>query len=303
MALKTYLWDMALYIDDYEDVDGHIELALEDYDPVHMENVLSDIVRSKAMAKLGSKWATPDGKIGAYVNKQTRKVLDACVMQLGLVQEIDRAVDGSASGRWYANGRLFELVRNGADALSQSGGGQIWIRLTPTYLYFADDGEPIDAAGVDALMFSHLPSKCGAPKAGGSGNGRFGPGFRSMLGVADSPEFFSRSGSFRFCRPRQTREIGGVPSESARTPSLRLPEPIHPIREAALDPVLRDLMEWATNIVRLPLDPANRDVLAKHISDFPADFPPSAERACRVVIRTDETESARIISLAREDDE
>jgi len=293
MALKTYLWDMAFYIDDYEDVDGHIELALEDYDPVLMEDVLDAIIRSKAMAKLAAKWMTPDGEIGVHINKQTRRVLDTCVTQLGLVEEIDRVVDGSARGG-YANGRLFELVRNSADVLSQSGGGQIWMRLTPTHLYFADDGEPIDTAGVDALMFSHLPLERGVSKAGGSENGRIKLGFRSALGVADSPEFFSRSGSFRFCRPR--REIGDVHSEAARTPSLRLPEPIHPIREAALDPVLRILMECATNIVRLPLDPANRDALAKQLSDFPADFPPSAERACRVVVRTDEVETGRIVT-------
>ena len=290
MPLKTYLWDLAFYIDDYEDVDGYIELVLEDYAPVLMEDVLDAIIRSKAMAKLAARWMTPDSCIGVYINKQTRKVLDACVTQLGLVQEIDRAVDGSASGGWYANGRLFDLVRNSADALSQSGDGQIWMRLTPTHLYFADDGEPIDTAGVDALMFSHLPSKPSIPKDGGSGNGRFGLGFRSALGVADSPEFFSRSGSFRFCRLR--REIGDVPSEAARTPSLRLPEPIHPIREAALDPVLRNLMEWATNIVRLPLDPANRDALATQMSDLPAEFPSSAERTGRVVIQTDEVETA-----------
>ena len=127
MAPKTYLWDLAFYIDDYEDVDGYIEIVLEDYDPVLMEDVLDAIVRSKAMAKLAAKWATPDSFIGAYINKRTRKVLDACVTQLGLVEEIDRAIDGSNSGG-YANGRLLDLTRNSANALSQSGGGQIWMR-------------------------------------------------------------------------------------------------------------------------------------------------------------------------------
>ena len=281
MAPKTYLWDMAFYIDDYEDVDGHIELVLEDYDPLLMEDVLDAIIRSKAMAKLAAKWATPDGCIGAYISKRTRKVLDACVTQLGLVEEIDRAVEESKSAG-YANGQLFELAQNSADDLSQSGGGQIWMLLTPTHFYFADDGEPIDAAGVDALMFSHLPPI----KRGGSENGRFNLGFRYVLGVADSPEFFSPSGSFRFCGPRQRRE-NRVPSEAARYPSLRLPEPIHPIREAALDPVLRDLMERATNIVRLPLDPAQRDALAKQISDFPTDFPPPSEGAGRTIVRAE----------------
>ena len=293
MPLKTYPWDMAYYIDDYEDVDGHIELALEDYDPVHMEDVLSDIVRSKAMAKLAAKWETPDGYIGAYINAQTRKVIDACVNQLGLVEEIDRAVDDS-SGGGYASGRLTELVQNSADSLSQFGPWQIWIRLTPTHLYFADDGEPIDAASVDALMFSHLPTK-----RGGSENGRFRLDFRSALGVADSPEFFSRSGSFRFCRPGRRGEIGGVASEAARYPSLRLPEAIHPIREAALDPVLRDFMERATNIVRLPLKPAAYESLAQQIEKFPAEFLLFVQHVGRLILQTDRMETARIITLDR----
>lgn len=298
MPLKTYLWDMAYYIDDYEDVDGHIKLALEDYDPVHMEDVLSDIVRSKAMAKLAAKWEAPDGCIGTYINGQTRKVIDACVNQLGLVEEIDRAVDGS-SGGGYASGRLTELVRNCADNLSRFGPWQIWMRLAPTHLYFADDGEPIDAANVDALMFSHLPPA----KRGGSENGGFRLDFRSALGVADSPEFFSRSGSFRFCLPGPRGEIGGVASEAARYPSLRLPEAIHPIREAALDPVLRDLMERATNIVRLPLKPDAYESLAQQIEKFPADILLSVQHAGRLILHTDQMETARIIALDREGDE
>ena len=60
-------------------------------------------------------------------------------------------------------------------------------------------------------MFSHL-----SPKRGTAEIGRFGLGFKSVLGVTNAPEFFSRSGSFRFDRakaaslirpPRRTSDV------------------------------------------------------------------------------------------------
>ena len=76
MPLKTYPWDMADYIETYEDVDFHLELVHEDYDPIHEENVLNAIVRSKAMSKLSAKWAT-DGHIRAYIHEESEKTLEA----------------------------------------------------------------------------------------------------------------------------------------------------------------------------------------------------------------------------------
>lgn len=113
-----------------------------------------------------------------------------------------------------------ELVQNGADALSLSDGGKIWIRLTPTHLYCADEGKAIDEDGVKALMFSRL-----SPKRGADEIGRFGLGFKSVLGVTDTPEFFSRSGSFRFDRAsaavmsRQT--LSACPRCACREPSIQ----------------------------------------------------------------------------------
>ena len=62
----------------------------------------------------------------------------------------------------YARRQLFELIQNGADALSGTGGGRIWIGLTSSYLYCADEGQPIDQDGVRALMFAYL-SPSGVP--------------------------------------------------------------------------------------------------------------------------------------------
>ena len=139
----------------------------------------------------------------------------------------------------YAHRQRSELIQNSADALAETaGGGRIDIRLTDSHLYCADDGQPIDPDGVKSLMFSHL-----SPKRGTNQIGRFGLGFKSVLGVTDAPEFFSRAGSFRFdrlpftaadtgCRAGR-RTVPGAPS--ARTDRSR--------RVPGQDPVLRMLME------------------------------------------------------------
>ena len=121
-------------------------------------------------------WAGPDGAIGAYVGGESRNSLAAYNLQPNLVEEQANLEEDTARGG-YANRQLFELVQNSADALAVSGGGRIWIRLTPTHLYCADEGRPIDTAGVTALMFSHL-----SPKRGTAEIGRFGLGFQVSPG-------------------------------------------------------------------------------------------------------------------------
>ena len=96
-------------------------------------------------------------------------------------------------------------------------------------------------------MFSHL-----SPKRGTSEIGRFGLGFKSVLGVTDRPEFFSRSGSFRFDRERALQIIQPVAPDIERYPVLRLPEVLDPWPEGNSDPILGEMMGWATNVIRPP---------------------------------------------------
>ena len=116
-------------------------------------------------------------------------------------------------------------------------------------------------------MFSHLSSKRGTSEIG-----RFGLGFKSVLGVTDAPEFFSRSGSFRFDRARASEIIRTIVPGAERYPVLRLPEAIDPWPEMESDPILHELMGWALNIVRLPLKPGAHADLAEQISEFPSQF-------------------------------
>ena len=139
-----------------------------------------------------SEWAGPSGQIGVYIAEQSKNTLEAYRNQPILVAEHANHEQDTARGG-YARRQLFELVQNAADALASSSGGRIELRLTSDYLYCADNGRAIDEDGVKALMFSHL-----SPKRGTAEIGRFGLGFKSVLGVTNAPEFFSRSGSFPF---------------------------------------------------------------------------------------------------------
>ncbi len=240
-------------------------------------------------------WAGPRGPIGAYIRSESDKTLAAYERQPNLVREHANHEEDTAHGG-YAHRQLLELVQNSADALSLAGGGRIVIRLTTEHLYCADDGSPIDKDGVRALMFSHLSSKRGTSEIG-----RFGLGFKSVLGVTDTPEFFSRSGSFRFDRTRAADAIRPLVPDAERYPVLRLPEAIDPWPEMEADPIRRELMDWAVNIVRLPLKPGAHADLDEQISKFQPEFLLFVEHVQHLELQTGEREKdkddTRIIKL------
>ena len=221
-------------------------------------------------------------------------MLEAYRLQPTLIAEHANLEEDTARGG-YAHRQLLELVQNGADALAGSGSGRIWLRLAPTHLYCADEGQPIDSDGVRALMFSHLSGKRGTMEIG-----RFGLGFKSVLGVTDSPEFFSRSGSFRFDRAKASELIRPIVPEAERYPVLRLPEAVDPWPEMKSDPILCDLMGWATNIVRLPLKPGAHEGLGSQIRDFPPEFLLFVEHVSELTLENVAQDDVRRFSLQSE---
>lgn len=226
---------------------------------------------SPGAASACGEWAGPEGEIGRYVRAESERTLRSYEAQPTLVVEHANLEDDTAGGG-YADRQVVELIQNGADALSGAAGagcgrGRIEIRLTDRCLYCADDGEALDEEGARALMFSHL-----SPKQQAREIGMFGLGFKAVLGVSDAPEFYSRSGSFRFARGHALERIRAVVPDTARGPVLRLAEPVIPDEAAREDEVLRDLLGWATNIVLLPLKPGAREHLARQMAEFPAPF-------------------------------
>ena len=213
-------------------------------------------------------WKGPEGPLGKFIVEECEKTLASyCAQSILIIEHANHERDTAHGG--YAHRQLFELAQNSADALLGAPKGKsILIRLTADFLYCADDGTPIDERGVEGLMFSHMSSKQGT-----GASGRFGLGFKSVLKVTDAPEFFSRSGSFRFDRARAKERIAQkVAAPAKHYPVLRLPESIDPHKERDADEDLHELMSWATNIVRLPLKAGAHEDLAQQIEDFPPEF-------------------------------
>ena len=245
-------------------------------------------------AMVASNWGGNTGKLHTFIVQESRKTLEAYRAQPNLVSEHANHEEDTARGG-YAGRQLFELVQNSADALSGSGGnGNIEIRLTRDNLYCADNGAPIDVDGVRSLMFSHL-----SPKRGTTEIGRFGLGFKSVLGVTDAPEFLSRSGSFRFDRSAARGQIEKIVPNADRYPVLRLAFAI-PDRDIQKDKRLKKLRPWASNVVRLPLTCGAYESLEEQIESFPAEFLLFVGHVNRLTLRNLVSNGNRSIKVERD---
>src|SRR5690349_10548139 len=197
-------------------------------------------------------WQGTDSPVCREVTEQAQRNLETYKVNPPLLEQ-DRNIEDAAVEGGYQGRQLYELIQNGADALLADPGGGLQVVLTDTSFYCANEGEPIDVAGVRAILLSNVSQKRGDEI------GRFGLGFKSVLEVTDNPEFYSRSGSFSWNYDRTLSEIAGAVSgfDPARDPAprLRLAWPVDPEAAFARDPILEQLAEWATTIVKLPLRP------------------------------------------------
>ena len=104
---------------------------------------MTDLVRSA--------WTSPDPKLIRHVEDLSRKSLESYRVDSSLVEEHANLELDIAEGG-YGRRQLFELVQNGADAMIGSAIGRIHVLLTERYLYCANEGNPIDARGLDAIL-------------------------------------------------------------------------------------------------------------------------------------------------------
>ncbi|MEV0843417.1 hypothetical protein AB0I55_28215 [Actinocatenispora sera] len=134
----------------------------------------------------------------------------------------------------YADRLLVELAQNAADAAARAGvPGRLRLRLVSTVdggiaLSAANTGEPLTAAGIDALT-----SLRASAKRDGAGIGRFGVGFAAVLAISDEPQLRSARGGVRFSAADTAAAIADVPHLAAearhrggRVPVLRLAWPV-----------------------------------------------------------------------------
>ncbi|MFI6451924.1 DEAD/DEAH box helicase [Streptosporangium amethystogenes] len=204
------------------------------------------------------------------VVEQSRRVLKTYEVDPGLIQEHANSERRITQGG-YGERQVYELVQNGADEMRNDQGGEVRVVLTSTHLYCANEGNPVTAVGADTILRMSVSRKRGGQI------GRFGVGFKSVLSISDAPEVFSKADGiefgFGFDRAWSAGQIKEVHPDAEETPVLRMAQVLDPAKARASDPVLNDLMEWATTVVRLPLRPESVRRLGNDLAEFPVEFP------------------------------
>lgn len=229
------------------------------------------------------------------VLEQSSRVLQTYAVDPGLVAEHANGERRITQGG-YGDRQLFELVQNAADEMSDESGGRVYVVLTETHLYCANEGNPVTPEGTETILRMSMSKKRGGQI------GRFGVGVKSVLVVTDAPEFFSSTGSFGFDRAWSYEQIRAVPGVTARygpefdAPVLRMARPLDVQAERASDHVLNELLNWATTVVRLPLLPKADDRLGRDMhggrakdhgeprEEFPVGFQLFSPHVAKVVL-------------------
>lgn len=202
-------------------------------------------------------------------NAVLEKVAELTELALGTYRYNPARIEEDANGErrihqgGYGDRQLFELVQNASDELRnpEHRGGRIHVILTEDTLYCANEGTPMTPEGADTIL------RMGVSKKRGGQIGRFGVGIKSVLSVTRTPQFFSKTGSFGFDADWSAKEILEAVTEKYRdegqlelatvgdTPVLRMARPLYDDQERAKDDILNSLLNWASTVVRLPLEP------------------------------------------------
>lgn len=188
-----------------------------------------------------------DPALQEYIEERQATALRTYENDPDLLIEHVRQEDSFRTGG-YGTRQISELLQNAVDAIGASGStGMVEFRLADGALYCANEGAGFTRDGVRAVTYAFLSTKRGDEI------GRFGLGFKSILGITDHPQIFSRDVSFGFNAPETAELFAGVPTDGGRLPLLRIPTIAEPQRAAADDQNLAELFSWATTVVKLPL--------------------------------------------------
>lgn len=208
-------------------------------------------------------WGPGEGALDHVVREQTESCLAVYARDPKRIEEDANNERRIAEGG-YRDRQLHELVQNAVDA-ARVGGGRIEVRLTKDTLYVANDGEPFSASGVEAIMASDISSKTG------DRIGRFGIGFKSVLAVTGEPRIYSRSVSLAFEKAWAERTIRAAGLTAPRYPTMRVARVADAGSDAGSDPILADMMAWASTVIVLPALTA-RGALLRDLAGFRSEF-------------------------------
>lgn len=241
-------------------------------------------------------WVGDEGPLAAVVREQSDENLRVYATSATRVDE-DSGQEMNLAHGGYGKRQLLELVQNGADAILGDPGGRIHVILTNEFVYCANEGDAIDEDGIRSLLHAHISRKRDAEI------GRFGLGFKSVLGVTDRPEFYCRQVSFGFDGAWAKDEISKVAPGRERYPSLRLARLIDPEVSAASDNILSELMDFATTVVRLPRTLGPSDWLSADIAGFDPAFMLFSPHVGHLHLEDRTTATRREIRVRSEGDE
>lgn len=219
------------------------------------------------MTVVTGEWTSPDPALEGMVDDFRDKCIRVYKEDPNRVEEDAGKERGIAEGG-YGRKQIQELVQNAADAL-QGLAGRVQVRLTNDALYVANEGRPFEKLGVRALLYTHLSNKSGTEI------GRFGLGFKSISGISDSPQIFSRSVSFRFSREKSAEHLSdelGHQYEPSAVPALRLAWSLNASAEFREDAILGELASWATTVVKVPLKAGAAEQLSDEMTEFDESF-------------------------------
>jgi superfamily II DNA or RNA helicase len=192
----------------------------------------------------------------------------------------------------YGRRQIFELVQNGADQL-QVGSGRLQVVVTDAGLYCANQGHPFSPAGLSSILHAYLSRKDDRQI------GRFGLGFKSVLGVTSRPTVLSRSGSFQFS-PEIAARIREAAPEAEEVPLLRIAAPLDPEAFLKGDPVAAELADWASTVVVLPFDdPEEVPWLGAGVRRFPSAFLAFADNVESLVLEDRQAGLKRSVAAGR----
>ncbi|MGY5030738.1 sacsin N-terminal ATP-binding-like domain-containing protein [Streptomyces sp. 900116325] len=213
----------------------------------------------------------PDAGLVREVDDLSRRAIESYRANPNLITEHANHEESIRVGG-YSNRTLLELVQNAADAMSgtaeyeeRAGRVEIVLDVDHQTLYCANAGRPFSSSGLTAIAHAHLSGKRGDEI------GRFGLGFKSVLAVTDAPQVFSRSISFEFNSAKAKESFASIGSAARRFPVLRTITRIDAEAEFNKDPILDELAQWATTIVRLP-HASKMESLTKEIEEFRSEF-------------------------------
>ncbi|MEV8020862.1 molecular chaperone Hsp90 [Streptomyces sp. NPDC086554] len=204
-----------------------------------------------------------------------RGVLDAWAASPARFREDANAEEDLALGG-YRDRLVVELAQNAADAAARAGArGRLALTLRDGVLAAANNGAPLDAAGVESLSTLRASAKREGHEE--TAVGRFGVGFAAVLAVSDEPAVVGRTGGVRWSLG-EARELAadtarfspGLGDEIRRrdghVPLLRLPLAaegtapdgydtvvILPLRDAAAEDLVTRLLEGIDDALLLAL--------------------------------------------------